>query len=99
VTYWTKGTAEVRHDFIVTDTGQGISRDFLPHVFERFRQADASSSRRHGGLGVGLALVHDLIELHGGSAATVRLPALDRCTPCVILRARTAFSHGNSSPD
>jgi signal transduction histidine kinase/CheY-like chemotaxis protein len=52
---------------LVTDTGHGISPDFLPHVFERFRQADASSSRRHGGLGVGLALVHDLIELHGGS--------------------------------
>ncbi len=42
-------------------------RDFLPHVFERFRQSDASSARRHGGLGLGLALVRDLIELHGGS--------------------------------
>ncbi len=52
---------------VVSDTGHGISQDFLPHVFERFRQADASSSRRHGGLGVGLSLVHDLIELHGGS--------------------------------
>jgi signal transduction histidine kinase/CheY-like chemotaxis protein len=52
---------------VVTDSGHGISPDFLPHVFERFRQADASSSRRHGGLGVGLALVHDLIVLHGGS--------------------------------
>jgi len=52
---------------LVTDTGHGISPEFLPHVFERFRQADASSSRRHGGLGVGLALVHDLIVLHGGS--------------------------------
>jgi len=52
---------------VVTDTGHGISSEFLPHVFERFRQADASSSRRHGGLGVGLALVHDLIVLHGGS--------------------------------
>ena len=52
---------------VVTDTGHGISPEFLPHVFERFRQADASSSRRHGGLGVGLALVHDLIVLHGGS--------------------------------
>ena len=52
---------------VVSDTGHGISPDFLPHVFERFRQADASSSRRHGGLGVGLSLVHDLIELHGGS--------------------------------
>jgi signal transduction histidine kinase/ActR/RegA family two-component response regulator len=52
---------------VVTDSGHGISPDFLPHVFERFRQADASSSRRHGGLGVGLALVHYLIQLHGGS--------------------------------
>jgi signal transduction histidine kinase/CheY-like chemotaxis protein len=52
---------------VVADSGHGISPDFLPHVFERFRQADASSSRRHGGLGVGLALVHYLIQLHGGS--------------------------------
>jgi signal transduction histidine kinase/ActR/RegA family two-component response regulator len=52
---------------VVSDTGQGIPPEFLPHVFERFQQADASSSRRHDGLGVGLALVHDLIELHGGS--------------------------------
>ena len=52
---------------VVSETGHGIEPAFLPHVFERFRQADASSSRRHGGLGVGLSLVHDLIELHGGS--------------------------------
>ena len=52
---------------VVADSGHGISPDFLPHVFERFRQADASSSRRHGGLGVGLALVHYLIQLHGGA--------------------------------
>ena len=52
---------------VVSDSGHGISPEFLPHVFERFRQADASSSRRHGGLGVGLALVHYLIQLHGGS--------------------------------
>ncbi len=52
---------------VVSDSGHGIREDFLPHVFERFRQADASSSRRHGGLGVGLSLVHDLIELHGGT--------------------------------
>ncbi len=51
----------------ISDTGQGISPDFLPYVFERFRQADASATRRHGGLGLGLALVRQLVELHGGS--------------------------------
>jgi PAS domain S-box-containing protein len=73
-------------EIVVGDTGQGISADFLPHVFDRFRQADATSTRRHGGLGLGLAIVRHLVEMHGGTVAasspgeglgatfTVRLP-------------------------
>ena len=51
----------------VTDTGQGITAEFLPFVFDRFRQADSTSTRRHGGLGLGLAIARHLIEIHGGS--------------------------------
>ena len=70
----------------ISDTGPGIEPEFLPHVFERFRQADGSTTRQHGGLGLGLAIVRHLVELHGGLIAaengtvragavfTVRLP-------------------------
>jgi signal transduction histidine kinase/CheY-like chemotaxis protein len=73
-------------EIMVADTGIGLSPEFLPHVFERFRQADQSFTRAHGGLGLGLAIVKQVVELHGGSVAahsagaghgaafTVRLP-------------------------
>jgi PAS domain S-box-containing protein len=54
-------------EIVVSDTGQGISSEFLPFVFDRFRQADATSTRRHGGLGLGLAIVRHLAEMHGGT--------------------------------
>jgi PAS domain S-box-containing protein len=57
------GSVEIR----VSDTGAGISEAFLPFVFDRFRQADASTTRTHGGLGLGLAIVRHLVELHGGT--------------------------------
>ena len=60
-----RDTAHVR--IVVSDTGQGIEPAMLPHVFERFRQSDSSSTRSHGGLGLGLALVKHLVELHDGA--------------------------------
>jgi len=82
--------ASAHAEITVTDNGTGISPDFLPHVFEHFRQADSTSTRTHGGLGIGLAIVRRLIELHGGTVAAesegegrgatfrIRLPLLRR---------------------
>jgi PAS domain S-box-containing protein len=79
-------TAGPRVEIVVEDDGPGISPEFLPYIFDRFRQADSSTTRRQGGLGLGLAIVRHLVELHGGeveaanrvgvpgSAFTVRLP-------------------------
>lgn len=74
----------------VSDTGQGIKNEFLPYVFERFRQADSTTTRQHGGLGLGLAIARHLVEIHGGTIRaespgvgrgatfTIRLPLLEK---------------------
>lgn len=87
------------HEIQVIDTGAGITPEFLPFVFDRFRQADGSMSREHGGLGLGLAIVRDLTEMHGGAVEvssagkgrgatfTVRVPARGGAAPAARTRA------------
>jgi CheY-like chemotaxis protein len=93
-------------EIIVRDTGDGISPDFLPYVFDRFRQADGTSKRQYGGLGLGLAIVRQLVKLHGGSiyahsdglglgaTLTVKLPIAARRIEAAesVLLSREAFS-------
>lgn len=84
--------ADSQVEITVSDTGPGISPDFLPFVFDRFRQADSTTTRKHGGLGLGLAIARHLVEIHGGtihaespgegggSSFCVRLPLLSAIT-------------------
>jgi PAS domain S-box-containing protein len=86
-------------EFEVSDTGVGIRRDVLPFVFDRFRQADSSMSRSHGGLGLGLAIVRHIVELHGGTVRamsagegqgatfTIQLPAAQTDAQAVPVEA------------
>ena len=87
----------------VTDTGRGISRDFLPHVFDRFRQADASTTRRFGGLGLGLAIARQLVEMHDGTLVAdsdgvdhgaTFVVTLPRAASTLVEPARTAAEVG-----
>ena len=82
----------------ISDTGQGIAREFLPHVFERFRQADSSITRHQGGLGLGLAIVRQLVELHGGTV-TASSPGLNLgATFTVALPLAPAAEHAPDAP-
>ncbi len=75
--------AEIR----IEDSGPGVPADFLPRIFERFSQADGSSTRKHGGLGLGLAIVRHLVELHGGTvSAGNRDRKWRRSVGCLIAR-------------
>jgi signal transduction histidine kinase/ActR/RegA family two-component response regulator len=75
--------ADRRIRITVSDTGIGIDPEFLPHVFDRFRQADSATTRRYGGLGLGLAIVHDLVRLHGGEIE-VSSAGIDRGATFVV---------------
>ena len=81
----------------VIDSGEGIAPEFLPHVFDRFRQADASTSRRHGGLGLGLAIVKQLVELHGGTIRA-RSPGAGQGSTFVVTLPLTVI-HPEQEPE
>jgi CheY-like chemotaxis protein len=82
---------------MVRDTGQGISPEFLPDIFDRFRQADGSITREHGGLGLGLAIVRHLVELHGGTIQAASLGDGQGATFTVQLPLMAKIKVGDAS--
>jgi signal transduction histidine kinase/CHASE1-domain containing sensor protein/CheY-like chemotaxis protein len=86
----------------VSDTGQGIDKEFLPYVFDRFRQADSTTTRQHGGLGLGLAIARHLVEIHGGTiraesagmgrgaSFTIRFPLLEAAVSATNVNQKPA---------
>jgi signal transduction histidine kinase len=86
-------------DIVVRDSGVGITAEFLPHVFDRFRQGDAGSQRSHGGLGLGLAIVRHLVELHGGTVRAESAGPGHGATFRVTLPIRTPADSDRGSPE
>jgi signal transduction histidine kinase len=87
---------ESKIELTIRDTGQGIAASFLPHVFEPFRQQDATTTREHSGLGLGLSIVRDLVELHGGTV-TAASPGVG-CGSTFTLVLPLAQTQGSSVP-
>jgi signal transduction histidine kinase/ActR/RegA family two-component response regulator len=93
----TLARADGELELAVSDTGAGIAPEFLPHVFDCFRQADATTTRRHGGLGLGLAIVRQLATLHGGTVSAFSAGA-DRGTRFVVRLPREGAARSPAPP-
>ncbi|HWQ31630.1 MAG TPA: PAS domain S-box protein [Blastocatellia bacterium] len=105
----TLGRADDQLQLVISDNGKGISPDFLPYVFERFRQADSSITRIYGGLGLGLSIVRHLVELHGGTVRatspgeglgatfTIRLPLAELRVSDAGLRIESSFDNESAA--
>src|SRR6266850_882307 len=90
--------AESSAEIVIRDTGIGISADFLPHVFERFRQAESAVTRSHRGMGLGLAIVRHLVELHGGTVTAASEGENQGATFTIRLPLAAVTQHTLSSP-